>query len=118
MPSLAVAEPASPSEGGRFSLSQWTAMAVVVCTGFSSQMVMPLWVGAVIDDLHLDAAAAGRIASMEFLAVTIVSLVVALALRRAPIRPIVVAGVILLVAGNFASALAGSEMVLSATRML
>ncbi|HEY0316636.1 MAG TPA: MFS transporter [Sphingomonas sp.] len=107
------------SEGGRyFSLLQWTAMLFVVCCGFSSQMVMPLWVGAVIQDLHLSEAAAGQIGSMEFLAVAIVSVLVALRIQSFPTRPTVIVGVLLLIAGNIASAFAHGEIALTAARML
>jgi DHA1 family inner membrane transport protein len=93
-------------------------MLFVVCCGFSSQMVMPLWVGAVIEDLHLSASAAGRIGSMEFLAVAFVSVLVAMAIRWCPTRSTVAAGVALLVLGNVASAFAGSEGGLIAARLL
>ncbi|MDH7640016.1 MFS transporter [Sphingomonas oryzagri] len=108
---------ATPGERN-FTVLQWTALLFVVCCGFSSQMVMPLWVGAVIQDLHLSEAAAGRIGSMEFLAVAIVSVLVALRIQSFPTRPTVLVGVILLVAGNVASAFAHSELMLTAARML
>jgi DHA1 family inner membrane transport protein len=101
-----------------FTPRQWTAMLFVVCCGFSSQMVMPLWVGAVIQDLHLSASAAGRIGSMEFLAVAVISVLVAVTIRWCPTRPTVAVGVALLVLGNFTSAFAGSEGGLIAARLL
>ncbi|WP_157219957.1 MFS transporter [Flavisphingomonas formosensis] len=109
---------AADGTGRDFSRLQWCALLFVVCCGFSSQMVMPLWVGAVIQDLHLSEAAAGRIGSMEFLAVAIVSVLVALRIQSFPTRPTVIVGLILLIAGNVASAFAHSEILLTAARML
>lgn len=101
-----------------FSPLQWIALLVVVCSAFSSQMVMPLWVGAVIDDLHLSEAAAGRIGSFEFMAVAAVSLLVAFKIQSFPTRTTAAIGIVLLVLGNFASAYATGEASLIAARML
>ena len=101
-----------------FSPLQWIALLVVVCSAFSSQMVMPLWVGAVIDDLHLSEAAAGRIGSFEFMAVAAVSLLVALKIQIFPTRTTAAIGIVLLVLGNFGSAYATGEAGLIAARML
>jgi len=109
---------AADGRGRDFSHLQWCAMLFVVCCGFSSQMVMPLWVGAVIQDLHLSEAAAGRIGSMEFLAVAIVSVLVALRIQSFPTRRTVIGGIALLIAGNVASAFAHGEALLTAARML
>jgi predicted MFS family arabinose efflux permease len=110
----------SKTTGGpvNFTRLQWTAMLFVVCCGFSSQMVMPLWVGAVIQSLHLSEAAAGRIGSLEFMSVAVVSVVVGLRIKSFPTRPTVLAGLILLIAGNFGSAFSHGEPALIATRML
>jgi MFS transporter, DHA1 family, inner membrane transport protein len=72
----------------------------------------------VIQDLHLGEAAAGRIGSMEFLAVAIVSVLVALRIQAFPTRPTVWLGVALLIAGNVASAFAHNELLLTGARML
>ena len=53
------------------------ATIFVVCTAFSSQMLTPLWVGAIIDDYQFTEKTAGRIASIEFITVGIVSLLIA-----------------------------------------
>lgn len=109
---------AAPSLQADFTRLQWLALLFVVCTGFSSQMVMPLWVGAVIDGLHLSEQAAGRIGSFEFAAVAIVSVFVALRIQMFATRPTVAVGLALLILGNFGSAFAGSETVLTLFRML
>ncbi|MBY8825004.1 MFS transporter [Sphingomonas colocasiae] len=109
---------APPETRKDFSPLQWVALLVVVCSAFSSQMVMPLWVGAVIDDLHLSQAAAGRIGSFEFMAVAAVSLLVALRIQAFPTRLTAAIGIALLALGNFASAHAGGEGGLIAARML
>lgn len=114
-PTVAADQPRSAKD---FSTLQWVALLVVVCSAFSSQMVMPLWVGAVIDDLHLSEAAAGRIGSFEFMAVAAVSLLVALRIQAFPTRVTAAIGIALLVLGNFMSAFAGSEATLIAARML
>ena len=101
-----------------FSRAQWVALLIVVCTGFSSQMVMPLWIGAVIDDLSLTAQAAGRIGSYEFMSVAVVSIFVALRIRSFPTLTTVAAGMSLLIVGNSWAAFAGSETTLIAARML
>ena len=107
-----------PAREDEFSVSQWAAILFVVCCGFSSQMVMPLWVGAIIDDLGLREDAAGRIGSLEFLAVAIVSVIVAFNIRKFPTRPTVISGVVLLVLGNLLSALATGEGGLLIARLL
>lgn len=115
---MALAPTGARGGGQEFSRRQWAAMLFVVCCGFSSQMVMPLWVGAVIEGLKLDEAAAGRIGSMEFLAVAAVSLLVAFQIQKFPTRTTTILGVALLIAGNVASAFAGSELALTVSRML
>lgn len=117
------AAPTGPSTGPAaeatdFTRFQWVSLLVVVCSAFSSQMVMPLWVGAVIDDLGLSEAAAGRIGSFEFMAVAAVSLLVALRIQKFPTRLTAAIGIVLLVAGNFASAFSSTEIELIAARML
>jgi len=106
------------SVGRDFSPVQWVALLVIVCSAFSSQMVMPLWVGSVIDDLGLSEAAAGRIGSFEFMAVAAVSLLVALRIQIFPTRKTAMAGIALLILGNMFSAFASSETELIFTRIL
>jgi len=101
-----------------FGWVNWVALLVVVCSAFSSQMVMPLWVGAVIDDLHLSEAAAGRIGSFEFMAVAAVSLLVAFRIQRFPTRLTAASGLLMLIVGNFASAFVTTELALIVARML
>lgn len=113
-----VTDAAAPGPRTDFTRLEWLALLFVVCCGFSSQMVMPLWVGAVIDDLGLNEATAGRIGSFEFMAVAIVSVGVALGIRRFPPRATTAVGVVLLVLGNVASAFAGGELALVLSRIL
>ena len=111
-----VTDRSAPQE--TFTRAQWTAILFVVCCGFSSQMVMPLWVGAIIEGLALTEDAAGRVGSVEFMAVAVVSVIVALNIRRCPTRPTVLVGVMLLVLGNFASAFATDEATLLLARLI
>ena len=57
--------------GNPLTVSAWqlTAMTIVVCTGFSSQMLVPIWIGQVIEKFTLSAHQAGTIASIEFMSV-------------------------------------------------
>lgn len=103
---------------GGFSAAQWTALLFVVCCGFSSQMVMPLWVGAVIESHGLDEAAVGRVGSLEYAAVAVVSLIVAFGVQRLRAWPTVLIGLLLLIAGNALSAFASTEGGLATVRML
>jgi MFS transporter, DHA1 family, inner membrane transport protein len=101
-------------------LSPWrlTALVIVVCTGFSSQMVVPIWLGQVIETFHIGAAAAGRIASTEFLTVAITSVIVASFVGRVPSRAFCVLGTLLLFAGNLASMVVDTVPALTAARMV
>lgn len=101
-----------------FTRSQWIALLVMVCSAMSSQMVMPLWVGAVIEDFHLSVAAAGRVGSVELMSVAVVSLLMAIRIQAFPTRPTAAVGMILLILGNFLSAQAASEVQLILARML
>lgn len=108
----------SSSPAGEFSRLQWAAILFVVCCGFSSQMVSPLWVSAIISDFGLSEAAAGRVSSFEFMAVAVVSVVVALNITRFPTRKTVIAGMALLLVGNFDSAFTPDENALTLARMV
>ncbi len=105
---MAAPPPLSAPVGAALRLTplQLTAMVIVVCTGFSSQMVVPMWIGAVIDDLALSAKAAGSIAAVEFACVAIVSLIVAAIVHRVSVRRLSIAGLIVLTLANGLSALA------------
>lgn len=94
------------------------ALIFVVCTGFSSQMVMPLWIGAIIDDLSLTQSAAGTVASVEFAAVAIVSIIVALQVQRFKALPTVIIGLTLLLLGNLLAAFAETVSTLTAYRIM
>lgn len=117
MAEAAAAQAANP--GGRdFRPLELCALIFIVCTGFSSQMVMPLWIGAIIDDLALTADAAGSVASTEFAAVAIVSLGVAVLVHRLNARLTVILGLALLFAGNFLAAYAESVALLTLFRVI
>lgn len=110
--------PPGTSKAVDFSFSQWICLLFVVCTGFSSQMVMPLWVGAVIDDMGISNQAVGQIGSLEFAAVALVSVTVALRIQNFPTRPTVALGLALLILGNFWSAFAATEGLLTVARVI
>ncbi|MEX1146747.1 MAG: MFS transporter [Sphingomonadales bacterium] len=113
----AAAPPARP--GARdFRPIELIALIFVVCTGFSSQMVMPLWIGAIIDDLSLTQSAAGTVASVEFAAVAVVSIIVALQVQRFKALPTVMVGMALLLSGNLLAAFADSAATLTTWRVM
>jgi predicted MFS family arabinose efflux permease len=91
---------------------------IVVCTGFSSQMVVPIWIGQVIETFQIGSAAAGRIASVEFLTVALTSVTVAAFVGRVPSRAFCVLGTLLLFAGNLASMFVTSVDALMAARVV
>lgn len=76
------------------------ATIVVVCTAFSSQMLTPLWVGAIIDDYQFTEKTAGRVASIEFITVAIVSLLIAARIHRFNVRLLCIVGLVCLLIGN------------------
>lgn len=76
------------------------ATIFVVCTAFSSQMLTPLWIGAIIDDYQFTEKTAGRIASIEFITVAIISLLMAARIHRFNIRSLCVLGLVCLLFGN------------------
>lgn len=115
---MAMVAPAARASAKDFRPIELAAMVFVVCTGFSSQMVMPLWIGAIIDHLSLSRSAAGTIASLEFAAVAIVSVTVALQVHRFAARRTVTIGLIMLMAGNLLAAYATSAEVLTVYRII
>ncbi|MDA5194142.1 MFS transporter [Govanella unica] len=104
--------------GNDFSPLQMFALIFVVCTGFSSQMVMPLWIGAIIDNLGLTQKEAGSIASIEFMAVALVSVVVAVQVHRFNAKLTASVGLVLLLLGNLMAAYADSASMLTMCRVL
>ncbi len=97
---------------------QLTAMTIVVCTGFSSQMVVPIWIGQVIDHFRVSAAVAGSIASLEFAAVALTSVITATLVGRAPGRLLCTVGTVLLMAGNLMCTFAATLAWLGAARLV
>jgi predicted MFS family arabinose efflux permease len=79
---------------------QLLAIVVVACMGFSSQMLMPIWVGQVVDGYGLAPAMAGKIASLEMFLVAGTSVLVSFLLGRVPRIGMTAAGLGLLVVGN------------------
>lgn len=109
-----------PAAEKRLELS-WlalTALVVVVCTAFSSQMVMPLWVGALIDDYALPADVVGTVASIEFAGVAIISLLVATRVHKLNVRTLSTVGIVCLIVGNGASVFATDMTGLTLCRSL
>ena len=76
------------------------ATIFVICTAFSSQMLTPLWVGAIIDDYQFTEKIAGRIASIEFITVGIVSLLIAPRIHQFDVRSLSILGIACLLIGN------------------
>ncbi len=101
-------------------VSPWglTAMVFVVCSAFSSQMVMPMWIGAIIADDHMTAQTAGSIASLELVMVAVVSVLAAPMVNRIDRRALCLVGVLLLMAGNAASSLARAPELLATLRAI
>jgi predicted MFS family arabinose efflux permease len=79
---------------------QMLALVVVACMGFSSQMLMPIWVGQIVDGYGIPAATAGKIASFEMFLVAATSALVSFLIGRVPRVGLTVAGMTLLVVGN------------------
>lgn len=101
-----------------FSLLQMAALVFVVCTGFSSQMVMPLWIGAIIDDYGMTRSVAGTIGAAEMAVVALVSLSMAVQVHRFKARPTILVGLACLIGGNLLAAMMTDPMTLGAARVL
>lgn len=97
---------------------QFFVMIFIVCTVFSSQMIIPLWIGAIIDDLALTEDAAGTVASVEFATVAIMSVLVAAKVHLLNPKLLVATGSLLLIAGNVFAAYADTLTALIASRTL
>ncbi len=95
-----------------------TSLVIVVVTAFSSQMALPLWVGAIIDDHGLTAERAGTIAAVEYAAVAIVSVLIATRVHRYNLKQLSIIGMVCLLIGNGAATFAGDYMSLMCTRGL
>lgn len=108
----------SPVERQDFSLLQMATLVFVVCTGFSSQMVIPLWIGAIIDDYGLSRSVAGSIGAAEMAVVAIVSFALAIQVHRFKARPTVLVGLACLVIGNLLAAFMKEPTTLTAARVL
>ncbi len=92
------------------------AMVFVVVTAFSSQMALPLWVGAIIDDYELTAEQAGIIAAVEYGAVAIVSVIIATKVHRFNLKHVSLIGMICLLIGNGGAVFASEFQSLIVTR--
>ncbi len=92
------------------------AMVFVVVTAFSSQMALPLWVGAIIDDYELTAEQAGIIAAVEYGAVAIVSVIIATKVHRFNLKHVSLIGMICLLIGNGGAVFASEFQSLILTR--
>ena len=108
----------SPVERQDFSVLQMAALVFVVCTGFSSQMVMPLWIGAIIDDYGMSRSVAGSIGAAEMAVVAIVSFALAIRVHRFNARSTVLVGLACLICGNLLAAFMTDPVALTAARVL
>jgi len=105
-------------EVGGYSFFGLCAMLFVVCSAFSSQMVMPMWVGAVITDYRLSETAAGAIASAELFTVAVMSVIGALIVNRMDRRLMALIGILILIVGNGLSIVMHDVVLLTGLRML
>ena len=87
---------------GRIELDTSTSIVLVVvtCTAFTSQMAVPLWVGAIIDSYGFSAETAGTIAAVEFTTVALASYAVAPRIHQLSVRMLCTIGLGLLIAAN------------------
>ncbi len=91
-------------------------LVLVACTAFTSQMAVPLWVGAVIDSFGFTAETAGTIASIEFAAVAFASYSVAMRIHMFSVRKLCAVGFILLIVANGTSTLIADPGLLTVCR--
>ena len=107
-----------PGSHGGLVLSTPVLVATifVICTAFSSQMLTPLWVGAIIDDYQFTERLAGRIASIEFITVGIVSLLIAARIHLFNVRSLSIVGLVCLLLGNGGSVLVTEITLLTVCR--
>jgi MFS transporter, DHA1 family, inner membrane transport protein len=102
---------------GELPLRQWVAVLATVCTAFSSQMTMPLWIAAAIHHLGVTDEVAGRVGAAEYTAVAVVSAAVGMSLQRANIRKVMTFGMAILILGNLLSAFAPGALLLALGRI-
>jgi predicted MFS family arabinose efflux permease len=81
-------------------------------------MLVPIWIGQVIEKFALSAGRAGTIASIEFFAVALTSLGMATLLGRLPSRRTCILGTALLLIGNLTCVFAPSIEVLTLARVI
>lgn len=112
------ANPIGPTRRQDFTPLQLAVVVFVVCTGFSSQIAMPLWIGAIIDDYGLSRSVAGAIGAAELAVVAIVSVAMATQVHRFNARATVMVGLLCLVCGNLIAALVQDASSLTAARIL
>jgi predicted MFS family arabinose efflux permease len=115
--SSAVEAVRTDNPSGDLSLRQWVAVLASVCTAFSSQMTMPLWIAASIHHLGISDEIAGRVGAAEFTAVALVSLAVGMSLEKANIRKLMAIGMVVLILGNLLSAIAPGAVLLALGRV-
>lgn len=103
---------------GRIDLDARTSvmLVLVACIAFTSQMAVPLWVGAVIDSFGFTAETAGTIASVEFAAVAFASYSVAMRIHLFSVRKLCAVGFVLLILANGTSTLIDNAGLLTACR--
>lgn len=103
---------------GRFELDARTSLVIVLVavTAFTSQMAVPLWVGAVIDSFGFSAETAGTIAAVEFTTVALASFAVAVRIQQFSVRKLCAVGFALLIAANGAATLLESAGALTLCR--
>ncbi len=116
---MGIATGAAASATGRdFTIIQMAALVFVVCTAFSSQMNMPLWIGAIIDDYGMSRSVVGAIGAAEMAVVAIVSGLMAIKVHRFKAKPTVLIGIACLVIGNFIAAFLDSAVAIAVARIL
>jgi len=93
-------------------------LVLVACTAFTSQMAVPLWVGAVIDSYGFTAETAGAIAAVEFVFVAIASYSVAFRIQKYSVRNLCAIGLGLLIAANAVSTTLEGSVALTACRAI
>jgi len=79
-------------------------------------MLTPLWVGAIIDDYQFTEKTAGRIASIEFIIVGVVSLLIAARVHLYNVRSLSIVGLVCLLIGNGGAVLATDITMLTMCR--
>jgi predicted MFS family arabinose efflux permease len=103
---------------GRYVLNTRTSiiLVLVTVTAFTSQMAVPLWVGAIIDDYGFSAETAGTVAAVEFGAVALTSFAIAARIHLFSVRRLLTIGLVLLIVANGVSTLVDSAATLTASR--